>query len=317
MVLSQLAFAEEPNVPAADLAGAKDHAALKRYEGSKIIAYKRQDYAPYELALGKGLNPAAPASAGKSYEKEEKLEGTLTRISYIAPAGRSSLEVFRNYEAELKAKEFEVLYKAEDKETGYRFGRRYAGVFGQIFEYNDSGNYYVVARKGPVTVALYVVGYQMGLAGGLKPIKGQPLVQLDLIESKVMDEKMVIVSSEKMAESITGTGRIALYGIHFDTDKTDIKPDSAPTLEQIAKLLKQNPSMKLYVVGHTDNQGTYDYNLDLSKRRATAVVAELSGKHGIEASRLTPLGASCMAPVDSNREEAGRAKNRRVELVER
>lgn len=100
-VLTLPVFADEANVPAGDLANAKDHPAIKRYEGSKIFAYSHQDYAPYQPALGKGLNPAAAASYRKSIEKEEALEGKLTRISYIAPAGRSSLEVFRNYQNDL------------------------------------------------------------------------------------------------------------------------------------------------------------------------------------------------------------------------
>lgn len=308
--------AQSANVPAADLAGSKDHPALKRYEGSKIFAYSRQDYAAYKLALGKSLNPAAPASGGKSIEKEESIEGTLTRLSYLAPAGRTALEVFRNYEGELKAKGFETLFKAEEKDTGWRFGKRYEGLFSQIFEYNDTGNYYLAARKEGTTAALYVVGYQMGLTGGLKPQKGQPLVQLDIVESKVMDEKMVLVTAEKMAGAIEQTGRIALYGILFDFDKAEVKPESVPALEQIAKLLKSQPSLRLHVVGHTDNKGAFDYNLDLSKRRAAAVVTVLAGQYGIQRSRLNPLGASCMAPLDTNRTEEGRAKNRRVELVE-
>lgn len=94
-----------------------------------------------------------------------------------------------------------------------------------------------------------------------------------------------------------------------------MKAESAPTLEQISLLLRNQPELKLLVVGHTDNVGGFDYNESLSKRRAAAVVAELRSR-GIEATRLTPLGASFMSPIASNRSEEGRAKNRRVELVE-
>lgn len=310
------ARAQNANVPATDIAGARDHPALKRYEGSKIFAFSRQDYATYKLALGKTLNPAAPASGGKSVEREETLEGTVTRLSYLAPAGRDALEVFRNYQKELEAKGFETLFKAGDKETGWRFSKRYEGLFSQIFEYNDTNNYYLAARKEGTTAALYVVGYQMGLTGALKPAKGQPLVQLDIVEAKAMDEKMVAVSAEKMAGAIEESGRVALYGIFFDFDKAEVKPESAPALEQIAKLLQSQPSLRLHVVGHTDNKGAFDYNLDLSKRRAIAVVSELAGKYGIARARLNPLGTSCMAPLATNRTEPGRTKNRRVELVE-
>jgi outer membrane protein OmpA-like peptidoglycan-associated protein len=141
-------------------------------------------------------------------------------------------------------------------------------------------------------------------------------IYVDIIEDKPMDERMVVVSAEKMATSIETTGRIALYGITFDFNKADIKAESTPTLEQMAKLLRTIPTMKLLVVGHTDNVGGFDYNMNLSGKRAFAVVDELSGRYGIDARRLTPMGASFMAPVASNRTEDGRAKNRRVELVE-
>lgn len=307
-------------VHAQDKAGAKDHPILKRYKDSFIFQYSQEAYASYKLALGKALNPTVPANEGKTIEKEAKLEGRVTRLSYLAPAGRSSLEVFRNYEQELQAKGFNTLFKGEEEELGFRFAQRYQGIYSQIFEYNDEGNRFIAARlerpEGNITVAVFVCDFVMGLSGGLKPIKGQPVIQVDIIEDKPMDERMVVVSAEKMASSIETTGRIALYGIYFDFDKADIKPESAPTLEQMARLLRSLPGMKLLVVGHTDNQGGFEYNKGLSTRRAAAVVAELSQRYGIEASRLTPMGASFMAPVASNRTEEGRAKNRRVELVE-
>jgi outer membrane protein OmpA-like peptidoglycan-associated protein len=115
--------------------------------------------------------------------------------------------------------------------------------------------------------------------------------------------------------SIATTGHVALYGIYFDHDKSDVKPESAPTLAEIAKFLKAEPKLSLYVVGHTDSVGTYDYNMALSARRAAAVVKELTGKHGIAAAPLKPAGTGPLAPVAPNDTEDGRAKNRRVELV--
>ena len=73
--------------------------------------------------------------------------------------------------------------------------------------------------------------------------------------------------------------------------------------------------LKLRVVGHTDDQGKADYNLDLSRRRAASVVRELTSKYGIDPSRLDAFGAGLYAPIASNASEEGRAKNRRVELV--
>jgi outer membrane protein OmpA-like peptidoglycan-associated protein len=140
---------------------------------------------------------------------------------------------------------------------------------------------------------------------------------VDLIEVKAMTQNMVTVKADEMAKSITTSGRIALYGILFDFNKAEIRPESKATLEEIAKLLKAEPHLALHVVGHTDNVGTFDFNLDLSKQRAEAVVTVLTKDFAIKPSRLTANGVASLAPVAANTTEEGRAKNRRVELVPR
>lgn len=118
-----------------------------------------------------------------------------------------------------------------------------------------------------------------------------------------------------MADRIDAEGRVALYGIYFDTDSAAVKPDSRPTLDEIAGLLRDSPGLKLLVVGHTDNQGGFDYNIDLSTRRAAAVAEALADGHGVDPGRFKPWGVGYTAPVAANTNEAGRARNRRVELV--
>lgn len=137
---------------------------------------------------------------------------------------------------------------------------------------------------------------------------------LRIIEKKLMEQD-VVANADSMSQSINATGKVALYGIYFDFGKAVLKPESDPTLAEIVKLLQAGPNLKLYVVGHTDNVGTLDANLQLSRDRADAVVKALIGKYGIAASRLQPLGVGPAAPVESNKTEEGRAKNRRVELV--
>src|SRR6185503_4673402 len=145
--------------------------------------------------------------------------------------------------------------------------------------------------------------------------KNNDAVTAELVVAVVgaMDNKMVDAAA--MAKGLGETGHIALYGIYFDTDKAVVKPESRPTLEQIAKLLAGQPQLNVFIVGHTDNQGAYDYNLDLSRRRAEAVAAELVKNFRIAQARLRTAGVGFLAPVGSNGNEAGRALNRRVELV--
>ena len=119
-----------------------------------------------------------------------------------------------------------------------------------------------------------------------------------------------------MASEINRTGRIALYGLYFDTNRTEIKSELKPTLEQIADLLKREPkSRKLLVVGHTDNVGDFESNRDLSQRRAESVANALVTGFGIAPDRLVSFGVSYATPVAPNSTAEGRSQNRRVELV--
>jgi outer membrane protein OmpA-like peptidoglycan-associated protein len=125
----------------------------------------------------------------------------------------------------------------------------------------------------------------------------------------------VIADASSMAGSIKETGKVAVYGIYFDSGKSVLKPESDATLVQISNLLKADPNLKLYVVGHTDNTGIFDANIKLSMDRSAAVVNALITKYSISAGRLKAYGDGPTSPVASNDKEEGRALNRRVELV--
>ncbi|MBS0249139.1 MAG: OmpA family protein, partial [Proteobacteria bacterium] len=139
-------------------------------------------------------------------------------------------------------------------------------------------------------------------------------VQLVIAVVGAMDNKMVDAAA--MAKGLGDKGHIALYGIYFDTDKATIKPESAPTLAEMAKLLNGQPALNVYIVGHTDNQGSYEHNMTLSRQRAEAVAAALAAHYKIARGRMKTAGLGFLSPVGSNATEEGRALNRRVELVE-
>jgi OOP family OmpA-OmpF porin len=140
--------------------------------------------------------------------------------------------------------------------------------------------------------------------------------ELLIVEKKAMEQE-VTADAKSLAADISSTGHASVYGIHFDFNKATIKPESEPTLKEIAKLLEQNPGLSLYVVGHTDSIGKIDYNMKLSETRAEAVVQALVEKFGISKNRLDPHGVGPLVPVASNETEEGRALNRRVELVKK
>jgi outer membrane protein OmpA-like peptidoglycan-associated protein len=137
-----------------------------------------------------------------------------------------------------------------------------------------------------------------------------------IVEKAGMKQE-VVADAEAWKSDINATGHAAVYGIYFDSDRTEIKAGSEPSLQAIAKLLKQNPRLNLLVVGHTDGAGEIGHNMTLSEARAQAVVSALTGRFGVAPARLTAFGCGPLAPIASNDSEAGKAMNRRVELVKR
>jgi outer membrane protein OmpA-like peptidoglycan-associated protein len=127
----------------------------------------------------------------------------------------------------------------------------------------------------------------------------------------------VMVDPEAMAQDISNTGHVAVYGVFFDFDSSTIKPESEPTLKAIAEMLKASPRLGVYIMGHTDMEGNLDYNMTLSKKRAEAVVQALVQKYSVGSNRLQAQGVGPLCPVSTNRTEEGRKLNRRVEIVER
>jgi outer membrane protein OmpA-like peptidoglycan-associated protein len=125
----------------------------------------------------------------------------------------------------------------------------------------------------------------------------------------------VVANAEVLSNDIRTTGHASVYGIYFDNGKSTIKSESAQAIGEIAKLLKADPGLKIYVVGHTDNVGSVESNIKLSQDRAEAVLQALVRDHGIAPARLRSYGCGLFAPVAANDTEEGRAKNRRVELV--
>lgn len=300
-------------VGAKDIAGAKDHPLVGRYAGSEIFGYKSEAFNERRFVTA----PVDFKTDGEAFTEGNsiRVEGKITDIRYNAPKDRSSLEIIRNYEESLKSKGFEVVYSCANetcvKGNASSYRMSFAAGDGQInYRYGD-GVRYLLAKtskpEGDTYAAVFLGDNKMG-----------PLVHVIVADVKPMQSgQIAFVDAGAMAKSITASGHVTLYGIQFDFDKADIKPESRPTLDEIAKFLKSNSDVALVVTGHTDGKGGFDYNVDLSKRRAQAVAADLAQHYGISAARLTPFGAGMSSPIASNDDDAGRAKNRRVELVKR
>jgi len=305
---------------AADLPGSQDPPLMKRYAGSELIGYRAPKFEEYVMPLGRPVQIDPP-----SYEKSQKVEGQLSRYTYLAPTGRTPSEVFRNYQLEFQRLNIETVYEKGPTARGW-FGptlQRQADEdgLGQILGYNEAQERVLSGRsrdRQPVWYFVFVTAYKDGVIPErlhADVVKDRVLVHLVVVAPDKLQENMEFVNAAKMARGLADSGKVALYGIHFDTDKDTVRPDSKGTLDEIAKLLRDDSNLRLRVVGHTDNQGDAAYNLDLSRRRALAVVRVLTSQYGITASRLDAFGCGLYAPADTNDTDAGRAKNRRVELV--
>ncbi len=307
-----------------DIAGAKDHPLVPRYEGSVIFGYKFERYAEATMPLG----PATKTfDAKRGFERVEKLEGPRTRFLYLAPLERTSVEVYRNYRNALEKQGFATLYECRADDCGvqiedaiYFYSNERQITTNQVAQYAftmgvEDPRLWVGKldrREGPLWVLVFT-GYS-GNSGDSRA-GGRVSVLVDIVDKGVMEQRMVKVDAKEIATNIGRDGKQVIYGILFDTDKADIKPDSKPQLDEMAAMMKANPALRVHIVGHTDNQGTIEHNLGLSQRRADAVVRALSTQYGIAAARMTARGLGPFAPVASNDTEDGRAKNRRVEIV--
>lgn len=295
VALSTPAWAEKGDVP-----GAKDFAGIGRFAGSVITGYSAKDF-------DAAVIEAAPFKDGKPVDMR-KLEGRVTRIAYKTEAGPSIVEVSRNFEQQLLKAGYKPLLKCDTDECGGTAFVEKIDVLPIPQMWVDGFNFhYFSARNqqnGQDSYASIVVSKN----------NDEIYAELVVVQLKSMDNKMVDAAA--MAKGLGDKGHIALYGIYFDTDKTDLKPESRPTLDEIAKLLKSQPKLAVYIVGHTDNQGGYDHNMALSRGRAQSVAADLALHYGIDKARLKTAGVGFLAPVASNDTEAGRALNRRTELVE-
>jgi outer membrane protein OmpA-like peptidoglycan-associated protein len=313
-VASMNSLAQEGDSP-----GTADHPLVSRYTGSTIDGQQILDFTGYTLPIG----PFVKGEEGQRVPSEKiSLEGKVTRTLYRGPKERSTLEILRNYQSALESSGFEILYSCGD-DCGYLFHWIFYKEMGQrIHTTKTSGSAFDIpqdlrylAAKGTVGDRTVHISVLVAFDGGFSEQSKQPVTLLEVIESETMDTGMVTIDAEAMAKGIDATGHIAIYGIYFDTGSAEIKPESSSTLAEIEKLLTDRPALKLLVVGHTDNQGDYEYNMGLSARRANAVVRALTGQHEIDQARLRSAGVGYLAPVASNDTATGREKNRRVELV--
>lgn len=216
------------------------------------------------------------------HDETKALEGRTEILAYMCPTRISLLQIARNAEGALRKAGFTIVWSGA----------------------NSSASDWprLTARKGAQWVQVAPEPYYEYSGYVQTAVKVQEMAQ------------EMEGTADSLAEEIGKSGHVAVYGIHFDTGSSSLKPESDKALAEIATLLKKNPAWKIRVEGHTDNVGNKAANRTLSEQRAAAVVAWLV-KNGASASRLAPQGFGDGKPIADNATEEGRARNRRVELV--
>jgi OmpA-OmpF porin, OOP family len=297
--------------------GVVDHPAVSRFAESILTNYGKVNFDRVEFALQSG--------------KKEAVEGIVSSYFYLAPKEKSSVEVFRSYKSAFESGGYKILVaceeerKCQDQELFAHAQRwtnqsnTFIGGYNPTTSMDGGGGYpprFLVAQlsssNGVLTVLVTVKSPNSAhQAAGV----GAPFF-VQVVETKAMQAGQVVVSLDVLAKTLGSEGKIALYGVYFDTGKAIVRQESKAQIDEIGKMLSAKKALKVHIVGHTDNDGTVEANLILSKKRAEAVVAELTKIFRIEPSRLTAHGVASLNPVSTNATEIGKSKNRRVEIVE-
>jgi OOP family OmpA-OmpF porin len=304
-----------------DMNGSRDHPKVPRIEGSYIVGYAFSDYDE-----GAFIDHVKEVSGNQVEVIDLKVEGERTRIVYVVPSSLSNIGIRRNYKEAFAVlggvtEHFSCRNESCPRNLGDVFiwpkGRRIPTPLDAAAFYNST-NYYQNQSYWHATVVGSDTNYWVSVYSAERPSskwKGQHFVHLEIVESSAFESALKFVNAEEMNQQIASEGRVALYGIQFDFDSAKLTPESSATIGEIAKALADDPGLTLYVVGHTDNEGSLQYNRNLSSQRAKSVVDRLVSEYGVDSGRLEPIGVGPVAPVASNDSEEGQSLNRRVELV--
>ncbi len=309
---------QRPPASPTDIAGAADHPLVGRYDGGVQRLRQQVAFGEMRIVTSQVLPGGRPPGSPRATETNSTaVAGRITRMRYEGPDGRSPLELIGNWQQRLEQGGFRTVFACNGRACGGTGGDLWFAVTDALPGHAGIastwvGQSYAVMRLERPTGDVWV-----SLLSVMGP-RDRPQTLVDVVEVRPMETgRIVFVDAAQMERSIAATGRVALYGINFDTDRAEPRADSRASIEEVAKYLRANPGIGVVVAGHTDNQGAFDHNIDLSRRRAAAVVAMLTRDFGIPAARLTAFGAGMAAPVATNDAELGRAQNRRVEIVRR
>ena len=303
---------------AQDIAGSQDHKLITRFPKSKIISYYQNEYNELKFAI-------KPAKAEEPPKEWLTVSGKHTSIIYEAPADKTTIQIMKNYRDAILAKGGELLFECSNGKcagtdawynakffNGVYISNRGGGVSHyEHFDAYHASQKYLVAKIVTTNKVYY-------LEVGMTPKYDEQSVKIciEIVEEEILASGLISVNADVIKEKMDAEGKIALYGIFFDTGKATLQSVSATELGHLITYLQQNQIVNIYIVGHTDDTGSQAMNQQLSEKRAAAVKNYLLEK-GITDNRIIAQGVGPYAPVATNETEEGRKLNRRVEIVKR
>lgn len=256
---------------------------------------------------------------------EGRISQTVWRVESNA---RSTMDLLVPLRDQLLSQGFVPVFACESVDCG-GFDFRYAApVLPEPEMHVDLGDYrYLLAERGGVSVMLMVS--RSATAGFVQMVEVNELTGASAVES--VPQQAETVATGQQSGSATPTrpalagsalddllqngGSVILEGLDFSSGAAGLVGSDYPALNALADWLKANPNLKVAVVGHTDASGGLDINVAISKKRAQSVRQYLLSRHNIPADQVEAEGAGYLAPIASNLTEAGRTKNRRVEVM--
>ncbi len=245
----------------------------------------------------------------KKQIKKIKAEGKSALLFYKLNQQVSDLALIRNVQNSLKKSGFELKALLDEEEIAPVKDELQSVTIGiQNILVLLTPSYLYMTRQTPMGIQHVSVL--------ISSINNDHYIYYSILEEGQQKFVPLKVSDADMKAGLDANGKMEIYGVYFDVAQVVVKPESKEALDNIAALLQNNKSLKLYIVGHTDSTGDLAANMALSQRRAQAVLSKLVDDYAIDKSRLSAYGVGPLSPLSTNLSEFGRAKNRRVELVQ-